>query len=163
MQLLDWLVVATVGAIVLVLLDGFRRKWSERRNRVVVKLDRSVPQEDVDLDTLPNSELPNGGARTLPRDGDPAPVPRRRNFGLKDGRDRRHDDPEPSSSLAQTVPVLMDPVEIEETEIEHANVFVTADPAVAAVDDEFDDDGLPPEVVAGLDIDRRNRYYCKDS
>lgn len=153
MQLLDWLVVATVGAIVLVLLDGYRRKWSERRNRVVVKLDRSIPQENVDLDALPNSELPNGGARTLPREGDPAPVPRKRYFGLKDGRDRRHDAPELPPSPAQTVPVLMDPVEIEETEIEHANVFVTADRAVADVEEEFADDGLPPEVLAGLDAD----------
>jgi FtsZ-interacting cell division protein ZipA len=91
MQKLDWLVVATVVAIVLVLLDGFRRKWIERRNRVVVKLDRNILQEDIDLDRLPNSELPNGGARTLPRAGDPAPVPRKRSFNLKDGLDRRGD------------------------------------------------------------------------
>lgn len=150
MQLLDWLVVATVGAIVLVLLDGFRRKWSERRNRVVVKLDRNIPAEDINPDELPNSELPNGGARTLPRAHEPPP--RRRSFNLKDGRDRRQQEPEPEvpATVAQAVPVLMDPVDIEETEIEHANVFVTVDTTVSDVDG-FAEDELPPEVLAGLD------------
>ncbi|MES2605252.1 MAG: hypothetical protein V4603_09955, partial [Pseudomonadota bacterium] len=148
MQLLDWLVVATVGAIVLVLLDGFRRKWVERRNRVVMKLDPNIPKEDVDLDLLPNSELPNGGARTLPRDSEPV-IPRKR-YNLKDGRDRVVRQPEPAQD---SVPVLMDPVDIEENSIEHANVYAIADPVLDQTSDNFDDDELPPEVTAGLEDD----------
>lgn len=148
MQLLDWLVVATVGAIVLVLLDGFRRKWVERRNRVVMKLDPNIPKEDIDLDLLPNSELPNGGARTLPRENEPV-IPRKR-YNLKDGRDRVARQPE---TTPDSVPVLMDPVDIEESSIEHANVFVSADPVQDQAADHFDDDDLPPEVSAGLEDD----------
>ena len=150
MQLLDWLVVVTVGAIILVLLDGFRRKWSDRRNRVVMKLDRNIPQDAADPDELPNSELPNGGARTLVRNTDPPQVSplRRRNFNLKDGRDKVRS---AESGEIASVPVLMDAVEIEEDAIEHANVFVSADSTVAASD--FDEDELPPEISSGLDED----------
>ena len=163
MQLLDWLVVATVSAIVLVLADGFRRKWLDRRNRVVMKLDPNIPKEDVDLDLLPNSELPNGGARTVTRESEPV-IPRKR-YNLKDGRDRVAREPGPESSstsqaavsapiaAAESVPVLMDPVDIEETDIEHANVFVTAEPATASHVDSFDDEELPPEVAVGLSDD----------
>lgn len=147
MTLLDWLVVATVAAIILVLLDGLRRKWVERRNRVVMKLDRNLPQEDIDLDLLPNSELPNGGARTLTRDADPSPNTRKRNIKLKDGRDQRGNDP---ASPAYVPPVLMDHVEVEEESIEHANVYVKAEEPVNS-DDAFGDEDLPPEVLAGLD------------
>ena len=38
-----------------------------------MKLDRNIPQDEVDLDALPNSELPNGGARALTRDGTQPP------------------------------------------------------------------------------------------
>ncbi|HTQ99989.1 MAG TPA: cell division protein ZipA [Candidatus Acidoferrum sp.] len=148
MQLLDWLVVATVGAIVLVLLDGFRRKWRDRRNRVVMKLDRNIPQDGGDFDDFPNSELPNGGARTLVRDNEPPAVSplRKRNYNLKDGRDKvRGNEPE-----SVNVPVLMDPVEIDESEIEHANVFVTAEVTATSVE-HFADDELPPDVADGLD------------
>lgn len=150
MQLLDWLVVATVAAIVLVLLDGLRRKWVERRDRVVMKLDRNIPQEDIDLDLLPNSELPNGGARTLPRESDPFPPPRKRTSRLKDGRDQTRRDNRPA---VESVPVLMDPVEVEEETIEHANVFVRAEEIVVSDADAFSDDELPPEVLAGLDAE----------
>lgn len=146
MQLLDWVVVVTVGAIVLVLLDGFRRKWRDRRNRVVMKLERNIPQEETSPDEFPNSELPNGGARTVIRDTDPpagSPLQRKRNYGLKDGRDKvRASESEPAN-----VPVLMDPVQIEETDIEHANVFVTAETNTTG----FDSGELPPEVLSGLD------------
>ncbi len=147
MDLLTGLVYATVIAIALVIVHGFYRKWSDRRNRVIVKLERNIPQADIDLDLLPNSELPNGRARTLPRETEPV-IPRRR-YQLKDGRDKiRQNEPEPEPA---NVPVLMDPLEIAETEIEHANVFVTAETQAQESAAPFADEELPPEVMAGLD------------
>ena len=147
MQLLDWIVVAVVVIIVLVIAHGYYVKWKLRRNRVVVKLERNLPQADVDLDLLPNSELPNGGARTIPRETEPV-IPRKR-YQLKDGRDKiRQSEPEPAN-----VPVLMDTLQIEETDIEHANVYVSAATAVQETAGAFADEELPPEVMAGLDTD----------
>lgn len=138
MDILDWLVIATIIAIVLVLVDGFRRKWVERRDRVVMKLDRHLPLEDIDLDQLPNSELPNGGARTVARQSEPPSLSlRKRHFGLKDGRDRTRTElavtqtsPVPVEAEA-AVPVLMDPVLVAEDTIQHANVFVQPEPELA--------------------------------
>ncbi len=145
MDLLTGLIYVTVAIIVLVVAHGFYRKWVDRRNRVVVKLERNLPQADVDLELLPNSELPNGGARSIARESDPV-IPRKR-YQLKDGRDKvRQSEPEPGN-----VPVLMDPLEIDETTIEHTNVFVTAETSEQETAAVFHDEELPPEVLAGLD------------
>jgi cell division protein ZipA len=160
METLDWLVYVTVGAIVLVLLDGLRRIWVERRNRVVMKLDRNILQEEIDLDQVPNSELPNGGARTLPRESDPQI--RKRSYQLKDGRDKVREAAPSDAAVtaapmkaadipmtAQAVPMLMDSVEVDEQQLEHTNVFVSVEPTVT--DSLFADEELPPVVVDGLD------------
>lgn len=153
MDILDWLVIATVIAIVLVLVDGFRRKWIERRDRVVMKLDRHLPLEDIDLDQLPNSELPNGGARTVARHSEPPTLSmRKRHFGLKDGRDRARTElpatqPSPVPVEADAaVPVLMDPVAVAEDTIQHANVFVQPEPELA-ISLEFVAEEAPPVAV----------------
>ncbi len=131
MQLTDWLVVIFIVAIVGVLVDGVRRKLTERRNRVVLKIDKNLPADDVDIEQLPNSELPNGGARTLVRDGQPAPSLRtlqsRRKLSSFQNR-RVAEDPG-----VRAVPVLLDAVNVEEDLIEHTNVF--ADPH--AVESDF--------------------------
>lgn len=76
MGIRDWLAIIVIIFIVLILLDGFRRKWLERKNRIVVKLDKSIPPTaSDDEDVLIKSELPNGGARTLKRHGDREDVP----------------------------------------------------------------------------------------
>lgn len=58
----DWLSIVVIIAIVLVVLDGLRRKFRER-DALRLKLDHSSPGVDDDH----NSELPSGGARTIPR------------------------------------------------------------------------------------------------
>lgn len=157
MDILDWLVIATVIAIVLVLLDGFRRKWIERRDRVVMKLDRNLPLEDIDLDQLPNSELPNGGARTVARHSEPPTLSlRKRHFGLKDGRDRTRTElaaNQPSLVPVEAdaaVPVLMDPVAVAEDTIQHANVFVQPEPELG-ISREFVPEEAPP--VGAIDAE----------
>lgn len=58
----DWLSIVVIIAIVLVVLDGLRRKFRER-DALKVKLDSSLPGGEDHH----NSELPSGGARTIPR------------------------------------------------------------------------------------------------
>ncbi len=72
MNIRDWLAVIVIVFIVLILLDGFRRKWLERKNRIVMKLDKNIPQveDDVEDDVLVSTELPSGGARVKPRSED---------------------------------------------------------------------------------------------
>ncbi len=136
MQLTDWLVVLFIVAIVAVLVDGVRRKLAERRNRVVMKLDRNLPVDDVDIESLPNSELPNGGARTLVRDGQPAPSLRTLQSKRKLSSFSRAVRAPMEDPGVRAVPVLLDAVDVEEERIEHTNVF--ADPhAVESFPDGF--------------------------
>ena len=50
MGIRDWLAIIVIIFIVLILLDGFRRKWLERKNRIVVKIDRNIPPPDESED-----------------------------------------------------------------------------------------------------------------
>jgi len=92
MNIRDWLAVIVIVFIVLILLDGFRRKWLERKNRIVMKLDKNIPQveDDEENDVLARSELPSGGARVKPR----------------------------SEDAENDVPVLMESVNLDDVEIE---------------------------------------------
>jgi len=92
MNIRDWLAVIVIVFIVLILLDGFRRKWLERKNRIVMKLDKNIPQveDDEKDDVLVRSELPSGGARVKPR----------------------------SEDAENDVPVLMESVDLDDDEIE---------------------------------------------
>lgn len=76
MGIRDWLAIIVIIFIVLILLDGFRRKWKERKTRIRVKLDKNIPPADGDdeADILVKSELPSGGARIKPRSGQEVPV-----------------------------------------------------------------------------------------
>ena len=76
MGIRDWLAIIVIVFIVLILLDGFRRKWLERKNRIRVKLEKNIPAEDVEdvNDVIVKSELPNGGARIKTRAGEEVPV-----------------------------------------------------------------------------------------
>lgn len=137
MQLTDWLVVILLVAILVVLLDGVRRRLAERRNRVVLKLDRNLPPADgSDEEIITSAELPNGGARTLPRQDRPAPTLR----NLKSTRRAAASIMQNPAAELQAVPVLMDAVEVEEERIEHANVFADGDTMGAFANDEFGQD-----------------------
>jgi cell division protein ZipA len=76
MGIRDWLAIIVIIFIVLILLDGFRRKWQERKTRIRVKLDKNIPPDDGqdDNEILTKSELPNGGARIKTRSGGEVPV-----------------------------------------------------------------------------------------
>ncbi|MDT8398716.1 MAG: cell division protein ZipA [Pseudomonadales bacterium] len=112
MEMREWLSIIVIIAIVLILLDGFRRKLKER-NSVRMKLDKNIPPDDA-VDR--NSELPNGGARSLPRAGS-APV-------IRDSRKKtlRRDKSESSANhdldFGSAVPVLMDSVNLAPDTIE---------------------------------------------
>lgn len=150
MQLTDWLVVIFVVAIVVVLVDGVRRKLTERRNRVVMKLDKNIPQ-DLDPEELPNSELPNGGARALVRDDQAVPslhtLKSRRKPLFKSSRFAA------SESTTRAVPVLLDTVDVEEDRIEHTNVFVDPHASEAFEPDDFAsaDSGVEIGVESGVE------------
>lgn len=139
MQLTDWLVVILLVAILVVLLDGVRRKLIERRNRVVMKLEKNIPPVDgVDPEELlTKSELPNGGARTLPRQNKPAPTLRNLKSTQKVATASHPVAPVMAAHNLQGVPVLMDAVEVEEDRIEHTNVFADSAAAAAFAADEF--------------------------
>jgi cell division protein ZipA len=129
MSMTDLLVIIVAVLFVLVLLDGLRRKWSDR-NRVVLKLDKSVQGIEVNEEEFTKSELPNGGARTKLRPGDQIPRPPKPAPKLKvvEVVQKRRE-----QALAQNVPVLLDAVEVEEERIEHTNVFADSSAVPAGV------------------------------
>lgn len=71
----EWMIIIGVLLIVAVLLDGYRRVRSERRNRIRVTLSRqamqrgiqtpNAPLEDDEREREVRAELPNGGARVI--------------------------------------------------------------------------------------------------
>ncbi len=138
-----------VGLIFLVglLIDGVRRSLAARSDRI--RMDRMMKSfDDVDDDEY-GSELPNGGARVVSRDGGDVDQP---NFDKIDTyADEQFDDyvdepiitesrkPMPEQGaldLTDPVPMLMDPVELPERELE------VQEPVAAR--DEFADEQLPP-------------------
>ncbi len=71
----EWMIIIGVLLIVAVLLDGYRRVRSERRNRIRVTLTKqalhrahvAAQVEEAPPSNEPNPELPNGGARVIPK------------------------------------------------------------------------------------------------
>jgi cell division protein ZipA len=99
MGMRDWLIVIVIVGIVLILLDGYRRK---RKDSIRVKLEKNIPDHDVELDTA--AELPNGGARVVSRHGDSGESDE--NYD-EDYQSYDEDDEE------ERVPVLMDAVDLD--------------------------------------------------
>jgi len=140
MGIRDWLAIIVIIFIVLILLDGFRRKWLERKNRIVVKIDRNIPppdeSEDDAADPLIRSELPNGGARTI----------------------RRADGSFYKEETSQDVPVLMEPVDLDDDFEEYASDDLPSDDTDLESWQENDqeqwDDDIPEvsQDISGSDI-----------
>ncbi len=150
----DLLAILVIIAIVVVLLDGVRRKLRDRRNRVVIKLDRNISAEELNLDEIPLSELPNGGARRLERQSDEIPVIRRKPQVLPSIRKAR----ESGESALGAVPVLMEKIELDEEDIEHTNVFAESGATNTFIKEDFDeeepgfeDEADDDEIIDGLD------------
>src|SRR5690606_2025155 len=92
-----------------------------------------------DDDVVALAELPNGGARTLPRNDRPPPTLR----NLKSTRKTLSDPPPRRDAVpveTPPVPVLMNTVEVEEERIEHTNVFAdSAGPAEFRTEEYLED------------------------
>ena len=140
MGIRDWLAIIVIIFIVLILLDGFRRKWLERKNRIVVKIDRNIPppdeSEDDAADPLILSELPNGGARTI----------------------RRADGSFYKEETNQDVPMLMEPFDLDDDFEEYASDELPSDDTDLESWQENDqeqwDDDIPEvsQDISGSDI-----------
>lgn len=101
MGMRDWLIIIVIVGIILILLDGYRRK---RKDSIRVKLDKNIPS--VDLDVEDAAELPNGGARVIPRYNN---FNDDKEYSDEDYQDYADD----SDDDDQIVPVLMDAIELD--------------------------------------------------
>lgn len=120
----NWLTGIIVLLIVVILVDGFRRTWKVRRNRIGVspslrkrtKNIEPVVQEEKEVPPSYISELPNGGARVIGyRDPLDTPLPETK-FNPKDAKETRRPEvkrpPEQTRlNLDRSVPILMESVE----------------------------------------------------
>lgn len=94
----EWTIIVGVLLIVAVFLDGYRRVRNERSNRLRVSLSKQVfnqaPAAPTNVEGGPTPELPNGGARVIPK---------------------RREDSRVQRSLQgrPAVPVLIEPVAVE--------------------------------------------------
>lgn len=136
MNLKDWFIIVGTILILVILIDGIRRKRNERYGNIKVSrsLKRSLRQHHDDDDEIPaeatsfTSELPNGGARVVGQRDPAIPVPsiekkaQAKSFIEKRSRqqndflefDRRSSVREPqqtSLNLDESVPMLMESVE----------------------------------------------------
>jgi cell division protein ZipA len=142
----EWTIIVGVLLILAVFLDGYRRVRNERSNRIRVSLSKQVFQQHPEPDPEPtstvNPELPNGGARVIAK---------QRSQSLH---------------LSETVPVLIEPVQIPDIPRQHiagqeAAAFTAppaaaidsagplaaeheADPELAADADLFEDEAIVP-------------------
>lgn len=148
MSMTELLVITVIIIFVLVLLDGLRRNWGDRRKRVVVKLDKKASSNDSFDDDVFISELPNGGARALQRDSDliprvVKPAPRLKSAIAAKSRPAAQEQSRNAHEKPRDVPVLLDAVELEEEEIEHTNVFAdTSSTPAGESEDYMDEDSL---------------------
>ena len=133
MGMRDWLIIIVIVGIILILLDGYRRK---RKDSIRVKLEKNIPSSDSEH--AAEVELPNGGARVISRDDDMDV-----DFDDEEAREyedesneHQHLDGEKHSAEYlddedQTVPVLMDAVDIDD---------INATDAIENYDDEDDEE-----------------------
>jgi len=114
MEMREWLSIIVIVAIVLIVLDGLRRKRKER-NPVRMKLDKNLPPASVTDEDDGLAELPGGRARTIPRDQFETSKPNRDKADK--GKHGRKSKMEEKVRFAEKVPVLMESVNIA-TEVE---------------------------------------------
>lgn len=69
MGIRGWMIVVGVLLILAVLLDGYRRIRKEQRGKIKMSMSMGGGFDDSDLENMTSAELPNGGARVLPRAG----------------------------------------------------------------------------------------------
>jgi len=170
----DWVIIITTILILLVLVDGFRRKRNERLGNIKVSrsLKKSLKQQPEYEEEVPTetpsytTELPNGGARVVGQ-RDPSiripsieKKPRAKSY-LEKHQHKDEDEPklaprtkrEPqqtSLNLGQSVPMLMESVDDSKTRPTSANERI--EPGFSASrDDDLDDAGYEGEDYEGDD------------
>lgn len=146
MEMREWLSVIVIIAIVLIMLDGFRRKLIERKNRVRIKLDKNIPHEDDDFDYERNAELPSGGARIVARDGSDEGSDENSNFTEED------ESSEQDLDIEGNDPVLMDSVDIDRDGDKEEETV--EDVPLDSVDD-FDSDNATEDEETVISSDER--------
>ena len=140
--MMELLAILVIIAIVVALLEAVRRKLSDRRNRVILKIDKSIHLDDIHIDELHLSELPNGGARRKERSQHEIPLIRKKSTVLPSINKVRV----VSNNASSSVPVLMDTVEVDEDHIEHTNVYAsTLVEEVFTADDFNTEESLPDD------------------
>ncbi|RYZ77955.1 MAG: cell division protein ZipA, partial [Proteobacteria bacterium] len=131
----NWLTGIIVLLIIVILIDGFRRTWNARRNRLDVSpsLNKRVktvePEPEVD-EAPPSyiSELPNGGARVIGY-REPRSNPKRKPSARELKEARRREEaakrtPEQTRlNLDESVPILMESVESHGDDVHLQNPF----------------------------------------
>lgn len=141
----EWTIIVGVLLIVAVFLDGYRRVRNERSNRIRVSLSKQVFNQapaSPDVESGPNPELPNGGARVIGK--------RREDLRLQESLNTR-----------QTVPVLIEPVAVEPiapvSEIEDQDAIAEAQPFLseqsASIIDESDENDETVELLVEEQLD----------
>lgn len=146
----EWLTYIIIIAIILVVLDGFRRKIKSR-NELRLKVDKNIPTIDPDDDL--RAELPGGGARIRPRSGTAAPVRREPALGLDEDEDGHDTAPAPayeediSSFQEDEYAAPMDEQLRDELpqEVDEQPPYDSDDEDLDAEDAGPDDEGLVPE------------------
>lgn len=179
----DWLIIIGTILILVILIDGIRRKRNERYGSIKVSrsLKKSLRSSSDDInDDIPEetpsytSELPNGGARVIGQRDPSIPIPsiekkaqaksfiekRSRHDGDIPAIDRRsaRDPQQASLNLGESVPLLMESVEEARTE-----PFITEQDHQARIEPGFSasrDDDLD-EQDQGDDYDRDD-YDAED-
>ena len=102
-------------AIVAVILRGLYVAMQARRGQIKLVIDKNIPQ-DVDLDALEMAELPSGGARVVERS---LAVVNSKNSAIEAAKIRAASLGLGAAELGEeSIPVLMDPVEIGEAQEE---------------------------------------------
>lgn len=188
----DLVIIITTLLILLVLIDGFRRKRNERLGNIKVSraLKKSLKQpveveEDVPTETPSyTSELPNGGARVIGQ-RDPSiripsieKKPQAKSYLEKH---QHHDEDEPrlaprtkrepqqtSLNLGQSVPMLMESVDDSKTRTASTNERI--EPGFSAsrdddLDDEYDErqnENDEAEDYEGEDYERDDHPYTRE-
>lgn len=183
MNLKDWFIIVGTILILVILIDGIRRKRNERYGNIKVSrsLKKSLRQHHDDDDEIPaeptsyTSELPNGGARVVGQRDPAIPVPsiekkaqaksfiekrsrQQTDFSAFDRRSTR--EPQQTSlNLDESVPMLMESV--EEAQGRQLADSERIEPSFSAYRDE-DLDDQPQGNYQDRRADERDYYMSDD-
>jgi cell division protein ZipA len=132
-EIVDLVIKILVVIFVVALVDGLRRKFFTSGNKVKIKLDKSMQGLGGTDEDYFSSELPTGGARTLPREGYAPSISPKRVSNTK---------LQSTQSLvkervgSRQPPVLLDTVDVPEEQILHVDVTADSDTLPAPLIDE---------------------------